>query len=40
MKQVADAVVLGQSAATRLVTRIEDRGLLAECLPVTGDVGA
>ena len=28
MKQVADAVVLSQSAATRLVTRLEDRGLL------------
>ncbi|MFE2171217.1 MarR family winged helix-turn-helix transcriptional regulator [Streptomyces sp. NPDC059447] len=29
MKQVADAVVLSQSATTRLVTRLEDRGLLA-----------
>ncbi|TLQ44885.1 MarR family winged helix-turn-helix transcriptional regulator [Streptomyces marianii] len=28
MKQVADAVVLSQSATTRLVTRLEDRGLL------------
>src|ERR1700752_1097527 len=27
MKQVADAVVLSQSATTRLVTRLEDRGL-------------
>ena len=32
MKQVADAVVLSQSAATRLVTRLEDRGLLARYL--------
>jgi DNA-binding MarR family transcriptional regulator len=32
MKQVADAVVLSQSATTRLVTRLEDRGLLARCL--------
>lgn len=31
MKQVADAVVLSQSAATRLVTRLEERGLLARC---------
>lgn len=29
MKQVADAVVLSKSAATRLITRLEDRGLLA-----------
>ncbi|GGZ16686.1 transcriptional regulator [Streptomyces inusitatus] len=28
MKQVAEAVVLSQSATTRLVTRLEDRGLL------------
>jgi DNA-binding MarR family transcriptional regulator len=28
MSQVADAVVLSQSATTRLVTRLEDRGLL------------
>lgn len=27
MKQVADAIVLSQSATTRLVTRLEDRGL-------------
>ncbi|AWK10091.1 MarR family transcriptional regulator [Streptomyces spongiicola] len=32
MKQVADAVVLSQSAATRLVTRLEDRGLLSRHL--------
>lgn len=32
MKQVADAVVLSQSAATRLVTRLEDRGLLERYL--------
>ncbi|WP_328535439.1 MarR family winged helix-turn-helix transcriptional regulator [Streptomyces sp. NBC_00344] len=32
MKQVADAVVLSQSATTRLVTRMEDRGLLARYL--------
>lgn len=32
MKQVADAVVLSQSAATRLVTRLEDRGLLTRYL--------
>ncbi|MGW4535721.1 MarR family winged helix-turn-helix transcriptional regulator [Nocardia sp. NPDC004340] len=32
MKQVADAVVLSQSATTRLVTRLEDRGLLARYL--------
>lgn len=28
MKQVADSVLLSQSATTRLVTRLEDRGLL------------
>ncbi|MEU4310328.1 MarR family winged helix-turn-helix transcriptional regulator [Streptomyces rochei] len=32
MKQVADAVVLSQSATTRLVTRLEDRGLLLRYL--------
>ncbi|WP_431965973.1 MarR family winged helix-turn-helix transcriptional regulator [Actinacidiphila sp. bgisy160] len=32
MRQVADAVVLSQSATTRLVTRLEDRGLLARYL--------
>ncbi|WP_328377830.1 MarR family transcriptional regulator [Streptomyces sp. NBC_01020] len=32
MKQVADAVVLSQSATTRLVTRQEDRGLLTRYL--------
>ncbi|MGP4111554.1 MarR family winged helix-turn-helix transcriptional regulator [Streptomyces sp. 4N509B] len=32
MKQVADAVVLSQSATTRLVTRLEDRGLLERVL--------
>ncbi|BAU87804.1 marR family transcriptional regulator [Streptomyces laurentii] len=32
MKQVADAVVLSQSATTRLVTRMEDRGLLSRYL--------
>ncbi|MGN9794971.1 MarR family winged helix-turn-helix transcriptional regulator [Streptomyces sp. OZ13] len=32
MKQVADAVVLSQSATTRLVTRLEGRGLLARYL--------
>lgn len=31
MKQVADAVVLSQSATTRLVTRLEERGLLLRC---------
>lgn len=31
MKQVADAIVLSQSATTRLVTRLEERGLLARC---------
>ncbi|MFE7234969.1 MarR family winged helix-turn-helix transcriptional regulator [Streptomyces sp. NPDC057596] len=29
MRQVADSVALGQSATTRLVTRLEDRGLLS-----------
>ncbi|MFJ4434648.1 MarR family winged helix-turn-helix transcriptional regulator [Streptomyces sp. NPDC088923] len=32
MRQVAEAVVLSQSATTRLVTRLEDRGLLARYL--------
>ncbi|MEU7890075.1 MarR family transcriptional regulator [Microbispora bryophytorum] len=32
MKQVADAVVLSQSATTRLVTRLEERGLLTRYL--------
>lgn len=32
MNQVAAAVVLSQSATTRLVTRLEDRGLLARYL--------
>ncbi|MFD7922286.1 MarR family winged helix-turn-helix transcriptional regulator [Streptomyces sp. NPDC059740] len=32
MKQVADAVVLSQSATTRLVTRLEERGLLERYL--------
>ncbi|MFJ6631105.1 MarR family winged helix-turn-helix transcriptional regulator [Streptomyces sp. NPDC091376] len=32
MKQVADAVVLSQSATTRLVTRLEDRALLSRYL--------
>ncbi|MFJ6571378.1 MarR family winged helix-turn-helix transcriptional regulator [Streptomyces sp. NPDC091292] len=32
MKQVADAVVLSQSATTRLVTRLEDRALLTRYL--------
>lgn len=32
MKQVADAVVLSQRATTRLVTRLEDRGLLSRYL--------
>ncbi|MFE9404495.1 MarR family winged helix-turn-helix transcriptional regulator [Streptomyces sp. NPDC006530] len=32
MKQVADAVVLSQSATTRLVTRLEDRGVLTRYL--------
>ncbi|QDY77798.1 MarR family winged helix-turn-helix transcriptional regulator [Streptomyces qinzhouensis] len=32
MKEVADAVALSQSATTRLVTRLADRGLLNRCL--------
>ncbi|MGY0020847.1 MarR family winged helix-turn-helix transcriptional regulator [Streptomyces sp. cg35] len=32
MRQVADAVVLSQSATTRLVNRLEDRGLLSRYL--------
>ncbi|WP_328302535.1 MarR family transcriptional regulator [Streptomyces sp. NBC_00435] len=32
MHQVADAVVLSQSATTRLVSRLEDRGLLSRYL--------
>jgi len=32
MSQAADAVVLSQSATTRLVTRLEDRGLLSRYL--------
>ncbi|MEE4420800.1 MarR family transcriptional regulator [Streptomyces sp. DSM 41528] len=32
MNQVADSVVLSQSATTRLVTRLEDRGLLSRYL--------
>ncbi|MFE7469370.1 MarR family winged helix-turn-helix transcriptional regulator [Streptomyces sp. NPDC057499] len=32
MKQVADSVLLSQSATTRLVTRLEDRGLLGRYL--------
>lgn len=32
MKKVADAVVLSQSATTRLVSRLEDRGLLIRYL--------
>ncbi|MFF4829496.1 MarR family winged helix-turn-helix transcriptional regulator [Streptomyces sp. NPDC001312] len=32
MKQVADTVVLSQSATTRLVARLEDRGLLSRYL--------
>ncbi|MFJ9826931.1 MarR family winged helix-turn-helix transcriptional regulator [Streptomyces sp. NPDC101160] len=35
MKQVADAVVLSQSATTRLVTRLEDRGLLTRYICAT-----
>ncbi|GAA4993595.1 MarR family transcriptional regulator [Yinghuangia aomiensis] len=35
MNQVADAVVLSQSATTRLVTRLEDRGLLSRYLCAT-----
>ncbi len=32
MNQLSNAVVLSQSATTRLVTRLEDRGLLARYL--------
>ncbi|MEV5315138.1 MarR family transcriptional regulator [Streptomyces sp. NPDC052610] len=32
MRQVADAVVLSQSATTRLVSRLEERGLLSRYL--------
>ncbi|GAA2435399.1 MarR family winged helix-turn-helix transcriptional regulator [Streptomyces macrosporus] len=32
MNELADAVVLSQSATTRLVTRLEDRGLLSRYL--------
>jgi DNA-binding MarR family transcriptional regulator len=32
MRQVAEAVVLSQSATTRIVTRLEERGLLARYL--------
>ncbi|WP_026411104.1 MarR family winged helix-turn-helix transcriptional regulator [Actinomadura oligospora] len=32
MRQVADSVVLSQSATTRLVTRLEERGLLGRYL--------
>ncbi|MFF8612216.1 MarR family winged helix-turn-helix transcriptional regulator [Streptomyces sp. NPDC015350] len=32
MRQVADSVVLSRSATTRLVTRLEDRGLLSRHL--------
>ncbi|KDN86207.1 MarR family winged helix-turn-helix transcriptional regulator [Kitasatospora cheerisanensis] len=32
MNQLADAIVLSQSATTRLVTRLEDRGLLSRYL--------
>lgn len=39
MKEVADAVVLSQSATTRLVTRLEDRGLLARFLCKTDKRG-
>lgn len=35
MNEVADAVVLSQSATTRLVTRLEDRGLLTRYLCAT-----
>ncbi|MET1074835.1 MAG: MarR family transcriptional regulator [Umezawaea sp.] len=35
MSQVSQAVVLSQSATTRLVTRLEDRGLLARYLCAT-----
>lgn len=42
MKQVADAVVLSQSATARLVTRLENRVLLARAIcarQTTGAVG-
>ncbi|MDK0524491.1 MarR family transcriptional regulator [Streptomyces sp. ML-6] len=39
MKQLADAVVLSQSATTRLVARLEDRGLLSRYLCPTGRRG-
>ncbi|WP_232014020.1 MarR family winged helix-turn-helix transcriptional regulator [Glycomyces terrestris] len=32
MREVAEAIVLSQSATTRLVTRMEDRGLLARTI--------
>ncbi|MGW2326227.1 MarR family winged helix-turn-helix transcriptional regulator [Streptomyces sp. NPDC001700] len=35
MRQVAESVVLSQSATTRLVTRLEDRGLLSRYLCTT-----
>lgn len=35
MQQLANAVVLSQSATTRLVSRLEDRGLLARYLCAT-----
>ncbi|MFI9204182.1 MarR family winged helix-turn-helix transcriptional regulator [Streptomyces sp. NPDC053048] len=35
MNEVADAVVLSQSATTRLVNRLEDRGLLTRYLCLT-----
>jgi len=35
MQQVADALALSQSATTRLVTRLEDRGLLTRYLCAT-----
>ncbi|MBT2442673.1 MarR family transcriptional regulator [Streptomyces sp. ISL-36] len=35
MKQVAEAVALSQSATTRLVSRLEDRGLLSRYLCLT-----
>lgn len=39
MKEVADAVALSQSATTRLVTRLEERGLLARRLCPTDGRG-
>lgn len=39
MRQVADAVVLSRSATTRLVTRLEERGLLARYLCPTDRSG-